>query len=267
MWHQLRALVPVGLKQVLREAAYVGLLSDLDSLRTYRELMRDRHGPRRSRQVRVRQLGGRTVQLRGGTTDAATVFTTFFHRFHLPPRTLRRAPIILDLGANIGLTMAHFAQLYSDARVIGVELDQQNAALCRRNIEPWARCCTLLEGAVWREDGELEYEINEGSEDAFTVAPHEPSKGGRMVRAKTWSLNTILRENGDPSIVDYVKMDIEGAEREVLRNNVEWAARVRSIKVELHGDYTTAQCATDLRALGFDAHPDTRHSLCVVGVR
>jgi FkbM family methyltransferase len=36
--------------------------------------------------------------------------------------------------------------------------------------------------------------------------------------------------------VDFVKMDIEGAEREVLRRNTRWTLRVHSIKVEAHGD-------------------------------
>jgi hypothetical protein len=34
---------------------------------------------------------------------------------------------------------------------------------------------------------------------------------------------------------DYVKMDIEGAERRLARENNGWLQRVGSIKVEVHG--------------------------------
>jgi len=57
--------------------------------------------------------------------------------------------------------------------------------------------------------------------------------------------------------VDFIKMDIEGAEREVLSKNTGWASAVRSIQVEVHDPYTVEQCERDLRELGFTpvAHP------------
>jgi hypothetical protein len=71
------------------------------------------------------------------------------------------------------------------------------------------------------------------------------------------SLNTMLARFGGP--VDYVKMDIEGSEREVLRTNTEWAAAVRSLKVEVHEPYTVGNCVRDLEALGFRAWLDPAH--------
>ena len=49
-----------------------------------------------------------------------------------------------------------------------------------------------------------------------------------------------------------VKMDIEGAERDVLRQNTEWAALVRTILVEIHEPYDVSSCCTDLARLGFE---------------
>jgi hypothetical protein len=62
-------------------------------------------------------------------------------------------------------------------------------------------------------------------------------------------------------------MDIEGAERAVLRHNTEWAERVRCLKVELHGGYGREDARRDLEGLGFQARYDRFHPRCVVGVR
>lgn len=80
-------------------------------------------------------------------------------------------------------------------------------------------------------------------------------------------MNTLVGQYAAHQIVDYIKMDIEGAERDVLRLNTEWATRVRCIKVELHGGYTKAQCIGDLSALGFEAWADSNFAYCVVGVK
>jgi FkbM family methyltransferase len=209
------------------------------------------------------------VTLRRGTTDASTVFTTFFHRFHRPPQEaqLREAPVILDLGANIGLTMADFATHYPGSRVIGVELDRENAAMCRENIAPWRDRCQLVEGAVWFEDGSLTYEVSPGSEDAFTVSPSEKTTRGVSVTARALSIPTLLKEAGDPPIIDFVKMDIEGAESAVLEKNTEWASRVQAIKVELHHGYTHDMGIAALERMGFKAWRARDHVDSVEGVR
>ncbi|MGH2876326.1 MAG: FkbM family methyltransferase, partial [Solirubrobacteraceae bacterium] len=67
--------------------------------------------------------------------------------------------------------------------------------------------------------------------------------------------------------VDFVKMDIEGAEREVLRQETAWASKVRSIGVEVHPPYTVEQCEHDLRDLGFRTARLVSHEAGVVGDR
>ena len=81
------------------------------------------------------------------------------------------------------------------------------------------------------------------------------------------TLNTLLARTGNPPRIDFVKMDIEGTERSVLREKTEWAQRVQCIKAELHRGYTKAECIADLERLGFRAREDMSHNLCVVGDR
>jgi hypothetical protein len=86
---------------------------------------------------------------------------------------------------------------------------------------------------------------------------------GTPVRAL--SLTTLLRER--QTTVDYLKIDIEGAERVLLANGADWAQDVRCVKVELHGDYTVEDCERDLRRLGYRTLPDHAHVSAVIGIR
>lgn len=204
-------------------------------------------------QYRLRPLGGQAVSVRPRSADMWAL-TDIIPPYHLPPLDVVPADAreIWDLGTNIGLAMAQLALRYPDAAVTGVEMDAENLELCRRNVEPYGARCSVLHAAVWHEDGEVSYSNEKDDSLAYRVE----SNGGTTVRSL--SLDTLLAERGVDR-VDYVKMDIEGAEREVLRKNTGWAAAVRTLKVEVHEPYTVDECLADLRALGFEAEPDAKY--------
>ena len=218
--------------------------------------------------VRLRPLGGREVLLRPSTSDADTVWGTFAGAYHLPPPEASDPRLIWDLGANIGLTMADMAVRFPGARIVGVELDHDNAQLARRNLAPWGERCEVLEAAVWREDGELSYHRLTGGTAGHHVADVPVgTEGEGIARAPAISLDTLLERSGAGAVVDFAKVDVEGTERELLRAGTGWAGRVRTITVEVHEPYTVAECERDLRALGFTTRVHPRHWACVTGVR
>ena len=136
VWTRPLAALPDRLQDALR-FVYVAarVTCDLQSLLTFGRLarQRDRDDPRSPARLRLRPLGGREVLVRPGTSDADTVWGTFARGYHLPPPEVGTPRTIWDLGANIGLTMAHFACVFPGSRVIGVELDAENAALAHHN--------------------------------------------------------------------------------------------------------------------------------------
>jgi FkbM family methyltransferase len=261
MWNRALESLPAAVKPMLR-LAYVAarVTSDRQSLRTYAQLAADRAGSSESpRQLRLRALDGQPVLVRPRTSDLSIVWTTFARRYHLPPPEIGAPRTIWDLGANIGLTMAHFACLFPRARVLGIELDERNVALASRNVAPWEDRCEVIHAAVWPTDGEVRY-LGWGGTSNYQVVE---GPAGTPVRAL--SLTTLLRERRES--VDYLKVDIEGAERPLLQNGSEWAPNVRCIKVELHGGYTVEDCEADLRTLGYRTLPDLDHVTSVVGIR
>ena len=131
--------------------------------RTYLRLSRIRHHWARAGKVvrmRLRPLGGqrgaasarapRTSTPSGARSPGATTGPR-----RRPRRGLR---LVWDLGANIGLTMADLAERHPGARIVGVELDAENAALARGQHGPVG---DALRGRsrrrVWPDDGEMRY--------------------------------------------------------------------------------------------------------------
>lgn len=219
--------------------------------------------------LRVKPLGGASIAIRPKSSDIYVLWSTFIRKRHLPPELPDRSEpkVIWDLGSNIGLTVAHVASLYPDASVVGVELDESNVRLCERNIGPWSERCTVLQGAVWPTDGEVHYEVELGHEHGLRASSDPRLDGSMGASAPAYSLNTLLREHAAANGVDYVKMDIEGAEREVLRRNTEWARRVRVIKVEVHEPYSIDDCRADLERVGFTVTTERFAHGPVTGIR
>jgi FkbM family methyltransferase len=245
-----------------------GLASDP---RSFVELLRLRLASPGPRRLRLKPLDGHPVWLRPGAADYWAL-DSLDPPVHLPPAEIPPEEIlaIWDLGANIGLTMCHLALFCPAAKVVGVEMAAGNAALCRANLAQWSGRCELVEAAVWDADGSVTYDgCGGGQELGFHVG--ESTSAG-STRAPAICLNTLLERHGPKQTIDYVKMDIEGAEQRVLATNTDWADRVRSIKVEVHPPYTVAECTRDLERLAFRTYVDPqwegRHGMPpVVGIK
>jgi FkbM family methyltransferase len=218
--------------------------------------------------IRLRPLGGRAMLIRPSTSDVDTIWGAFAGRYHRPPPESESDPrLIWDLGANIGLTMADLAERHPGARVVGLEMDPENAALAQENIRAWADRCEVIEAAAWPTDGELRYVRLDGATAGHHVTTAGADADPAVASTNALSPYSLLALEGPEAVVDYAKVDIEGAERELLRENAGWARRVRTIAVEVHEPYTVAACERDLQALGFETRVDSRHWACVIGVR
>lgn len=233
---------------------YSRIFSTIESARAYRKL---RKGEVVSKSLAIRPLGGHRIHCRPGTTDAEVLWDTFHCQYHLPTRDLSPKTIV-DLGSNIGLTIAHYAVLYPEARILGIELDKGNHKVAIQNIDAWKNRCRVIHGAVWTDDGEISYRGD--SEWGF----HVHSRGHERVQAL--SMNSIVNQLNS-QCVDFVKMDVEGAEADLLARAADWGHLVRTLKVEIHGSYTTGDCITDLTAAGFICKEDAAHPTCIYAVR
>jgi hypothetical protein len=83
---------------------------------------------------------------------------------------------------------------------------------------------------------------------------------------EAWTLARLTKLFTILGPVGFVKMDVEGTEREILRSGDAWAPWVSHLLVEVHeqiNGYTWEAALTDLRNLGFQAERFERHPQAV----
>ena len=169
------------------------------------------------------------VWLRARTSDRRVfdqVFLSADQAFPLP----ESPKVIVDLGANIGLTSVLYCNAYPSARVIAVEPEQSNYGMLNRNLGPY-RWVTTLPCAVWSRDSWVRIVESTADAWAFQVEACERGEDGSI---EALSIPSIMERAGI-SHIDLLKIDIEGAEVEVLSNDTEsWVHQVATIAVELH---------------------------------
>jgi FkbM family methyltransferase len=138
------------------------------------------------------------------------------------------APLILDCGANIGLSVIFWKGLYPSARIIAFEPDphvfQALVWNCNRrgleNVE-------LINKAVWSGPGEVSFRA-EGADAGHVVA------GGSRNGEQTIKVPTVRLVDYLTHPVALLKLDIEGAETEVLRDCQDNLLGVDHLFVEYH---------------------------------
>ncbi|MDE1763998.1 MAG: FkbM family methyltransferase [Thaumarchaeota archaeon] len=183
---------------------------------------------------------------RPNSTDAEVLWATFYNKYHLPPHTLDRNSIILDLGANIGHTMAHFAFRFPTSRIYGVEMDYENFLLAQKNIAPLGNQCKIIHTAVWKENEIISY--GGSGENGYSLVREDQQNKMHTTQGRT--IECILEENNLMKI-DYLKMDIEGAEKVILENSEKWIDKIKSMRIEIHPPVTVEDCERNLVKNGF----------------
>ena len=105
-------------------------------------------------------------------------------------------------------------------------------------------------------------------EDAFHVVGSAVATKTATIarRARSVTMESLIKDF-DIARIDYLKMDIEGGEAEIiLAADPSWLALVDAMKIELHDlDFDDFDRALSTR--GFNCYPDSRHPSCIVAVR
>ena len=134
-------------------------------------------------------------------------------------------PLIVDCGANIGLSTAYFADQFPEATIVAVEPDSQNILQARKNCpRPNVH---FVQAAVSCEPGRGSIVDPGGGPWAFQVRP-DPNGAVSFL-----SINDVLSQY-PKSAPFIIKIDIEGFEKELFARNTEWFDAFHVAIVELH---------------------------------
>lgn len=164
------------------------------------------------------------LHLRAGTSDLYMFEEVFIDGEYAIASELD-PKLIIDVGANVGFASVYFANRYPKARIISIEPDPSNVEVLRRNIAPY-RNVEAVQAAVWFESTTLGLD-DRGDKSGIQV--RADATGG--VRAMT--IEEVLAMAGTPRI-DILKLDIEGAEKELFEHDPSWLGNVGVLMIELH---------------------------------
>ena len=138
----------------------------------------------------------------------------------------KREPLIIDCGANIGVSVYFFKMQYPDARIIAFEPDPSVFRVLEENVRSLGlRNVVLHNVAVWKAQTELEFIV----ERSWGGRLRKVGEADSVVKVPSVRLRDFLDEP-----IEFLKIDIEGAEMEVIRDCHDSLAGVRNLFVEYH---------------------------------
>jgi FkbM family methyltransferase len=179
--------------------------------------------------------------MRSIRADMQSFVNTFMDPYLDKKPYLADAKFVIDAGANIGYTAILFANWWPDSKIISIEPDTDNYELTLKNTAAYSNI-TVLKGGLWNK--EVKLRIEAGQEDGFVV--REVTGNEVEVRKENLttgiSIDQLLKTYNFPQI-DFLKMNIEGSEKEVFGENYKsWLPKTKAMLIELH-DGKNAGCS------------------------
>lgn len=191
---------------------------------------------RRTFAVEIPGIGSIIVRL--GDSDYETLVQTFGHLEYAVVRSvqnrivtryqqilnMRKVPVIIDAGANIGAAAIWFRSIYTESHIVAIEPDPGNLEILKRNVNAYP-LITVVEAAVGSKSGFVSLV---GNQKSWAVRTERADSGCQIVTIEQ-AINMV--PNGVPFLV---KIDIEGFERDLFAKNLEWVGHTFAIFIEPH---------------------------------
>lgn len=143
---------------------------------------------------------------------------------------------IIDAGSNIGLSVVFFKRHFPNCTIDAYEPNESSFTLLKRNIEQ-----NKIKGVCLKQVA-----ISDNEEDLFAESGFEPASVNQRFSVKEKSgkpIKALRLTNLIQQAVDYIKLDIEGAETWVLKDVIQNKSLKKSYGwlVEFHGEKETKQ--------------------------
>jgi FkbM family methyltransferase len=151
------------------------------------------------------------------------IFVDEIYSVNLPSR-----PFIIDCGANIGMSVIYLKERFPDAEIVAFEPDEKNFELLSKNVASFQlNHVTIRQEAVWVEDTELTFKS-----DGTMGSKIDVVGTGNYAKVKASRLKDFLNTK-----IDFLKIDIEGAEYSVLKDIESSLDNVENMFLEYHGNF------------------------------
>lgn len=142
-----------------------------------------------------------------------------------------QSPFIIDCGAYIGTSILYFKKLFPSCKVIGFEPDTDNYKILDKNINNWRfKDVKILNEAIWISNGFVDFQSN-GDMTGHVTENKKTEK--TISRIKSTRLLDLLEQK-----IDFLKIDIEGAEYDVLIDCKDNLVNVENLFIEYHSRFS-----------------------------
>ena len=205
----------------------------------------------RPREVLVKELryGSLNLLYHRRAGDLELLAEVFLHNQYLkhPRVTLSPNSIVLDVGANAGYFTLLSASIATQGTVFAFEPNGFSADLMRKQIiRNNLTNVVIAEVALDDHEGECEFFVFEnpfgGVNSFFRGHTKERSI---PVKVQTTTLDEFA-ERHSLSRIDFLKVDVEGAELRVLRGGEATLKKVSCLAIEVHKQYVSCADVHDL---------------------
>lgn len=173
---------------------------------------------------------GFTVRINRGTTPYRLyedIFVNQVYRFEAE----RPNPRILDCGSNIEMSVLYFKHLYPQAHIVAFEPDPTIFRYLRENVEQNRLAnVELVHAALGATEGTIQ--LNSDGEVASHIDAYKPAGSPQEWARYEVPCMRLRKYLTEP--IDFMKMNIEGAEWEVLSDCEPVIRQVRELNIEYH---------------------------------
>jgi FkbM family methyltransferase len=201
--------------------------------------MRDRKD--KSHSLQSFRYQGRDIYYRSNTSDMTLIYeillkSEYKSEYYIPKQV--NPKIILDIGANIGITSIYLANRFPKAKIYSFEPFPDNYEILKKNAQTYNNI-EVFNFGLGSKEGDFDIYLSEDSEN-FGGVSFYPEAGGvtntATFKCKIKNINNILKEI-DITSIDLIKIDTEGAEFDILTSlDSEILSNVSWITGELHGN-------------------------------
>lgn len=144
-------------------------------------------------------------------------------------------PVIIDVGAYVGLSVLYFKQLFPNCRVLAFEPNPVAVEKLKENIFiNEAEDVEIYDSAIWTKDGFKDLYIDNSGLQRYSVGSFKKGAWNGEVVSKKITVKTEDLTKYIKTDIDMLKLDVEGSEHQILKSIAPHLTKIKNIVVEYH---------------------------------
>jgi len=208
--------------------------------------------------VKIKLTNGTKFIVRARTMDRSVVKEVWLHEiYNQHGITVEENDIVLDIGGHIGVFNVYAAQKAKNGKVYSFEPFSKNFERLKMHAQMnQLSNVKLINKAVAAQTGKQTLNLSPDN-NTGGHSLHLKTESDNKVEIETISLADFYQQEGITK-VDFLKLDCEGAEFEIVQNNKELISQVERIILECHphGDKTVDGMIALLEEMGYDVQSE-----------